>query len=85
MIIVANMQQSHLSNHISENFKLQYPHKTELRQGHRRVRNEHHKGSILFIQKFLYYVIFKNVLMSHWIDLLKVIKHYLMRKKALIM
>lgn len=52
------MQKSYLSTHISEYFKVQYPHKTELRQGHRRATDGDHKGSILFTQEVVYYGVF---------------------------
>ena len=43
MIIVVNMQKSHLSTCISEDLKMQYPRNTELRAGHRGARDGDHK------------------------------------------
>lgn len=77
------MQKSHLPTHISENFEeVQFPHKTELRQSHRRASDGDHKGSILFTQEVVYLGIFKDISLSYWISLPKAIKPYLMEKTS---
>ena len=84
MVIVADMQ-SHISQSLFSRYctKVQYLHKKELRQEPKRAGNGNHKGSTLH-RKVLYYGVLKDVLMSYWINLPKVVKHYLMRKALIV-